>query len=84
MLHTPKEPEHIESLIKMIKPGLAKLDLKLGRDALLRAAVEANVRWSMRQLLSLPEAKRAIREGKITLVGAVYELDTGEVRFLDD
>ena len=83
MLHIPKEPEHIESLIKMIKPGLVKLDLQQERDALLRAAVEANVRWSMRQLLALPEAKRAIRAGKVTLVGAVYELNTGEVRFLD-
>jgi len=69
---------------QMIKPGLATLDLQLERDTLLRAAVEANVRWSIRQLLSLPEARRAIRAGKITLVGAVYELNTGEVRFLDD
>ena len=83
MLHKAKEPEHIESLIKSIKPGLNKLDLKLDRDALLRAAVEANVRWSMRQLYALPEAKRALLEKKVTLVGAVYELSTGRVRFLD-
>ena len=83
MLHQAKEPEHIESLIKSIKPGINKLDLKLDRDALLRAAVEANVRWSMRQLYALPEAKRALLEKKVTLVGAVYELSTGRVRFLD-
>ena len=83
MLHKAKEPEHIESLIKSIKPGINKLDLKLDRDALLSAAVEANVRWSMRQLYALPEAKRALLEKKVTLVGAVYELSTGRVRFLD-
>ena len=83
MLHKAKEPEHIESLIKSIKPGLNKLDLKMDRDALLRAAVEANVRWSMRQLYALPEAKRALLEKKVTLVGAVYELSSGRVRFLD-
>jgi carbonic anhydrase len=83
MLHKAKEPEHIESLIKSIKPGLKKLNLKLDREALLHAAVEANVRWSMRELLALPEAKRALREKKVTLVGAVYELSTGRVRFLD-
>lgn len=83
MLHKAKEPEHIESLIKSIKPGLKKLNLKLDRDALLRAAVEENVRWSMRQLYALPEAKRALLEMKVTLVGAVYELSTGRVRFLD-
>ena len=83
MLHKAKEPEHIESLIKSIKPGLKKLNLKLDRDALLHAAVEANVRWSMRQLLALPEAKRALLEKRVTLAGAVYELNTGRVRFLD-
>lgn len=83
MLHKAKEPEHIESLIKSIKPGLMKLNLKLDQDTLLRAAVEANVRWSMQELLALPEAKRAQRENRVTLVGAIYELSTGQVRFLD-
>jgi carbonic anhydrase len=83
MLHKAKEPEHIESLIKSIKPGLKKLDLRLDQDTLLRAAVEANVRWSMRELLALPEAKRALRDKRVTMVGAVYELSSGRVRFLD-
>ena len=83
MLHKTREMEHIESLIKSIKPGLKKLDLKLGWDILLHTAVEANVRWSMRQLRMLPEAKRALSEKRVTLVGAVYELNSGRVRFLD-
>ncbi len=78
-----KEPGHIESLIRLIKPGLSKLDLKQGQGALLNAAVEANVRWSMRQLSSSPGGKRALRERRVTLVGGVYELATGRVRFLD-
>lgn len=82
MLHKPTEPEYIGALIQLIKPGLGELDLKLGRDALLRAAVEANVRWSMRQLATLPEGERALREGRVALVGGVYELATGRVRFL--
>jgi len=57
--------------------------VKLDQDTLLRAAVEANVRWSMQELLALPEAKRAQRENRVTLVGAIYELSTGQVRFLD-
>ncbi|MGZ8257468.1 MAG: carbonic anhydrase [Gallionella sp.] len=83
MLSKPKEPGHIESLIQSIKPGLRKLDLQQDRDTLMRAAVEANVRWSMQQLFALPEAKRALQEKAVTLVGAVYELNTGKVRFLD-
>ena len=83
MFHRPDEPKHIESLIKMIKPGLAKLDLTLDHDALVSAAVEANVRWSMRQLATLPEGRRLLREKHGILVGAVYELTTGKVLFLD-
>jgi carbonic anhydrase len=82
MLSKTKELEHIESLIKSIKPGLKKLNLKQDRDSLLRAAVEANVRWSMRELLALPGAKRALKDKRVTLIGAVYELNTGHVRFL--
>lgn len=82
MLSKTKELEHIESLIKSIKPGLKKLNLKQDRDSLLRAAVEANVRWSMQELLALPGAKRALRDKRVTLIGAVYELNTGHVRFL--
>jgi len=83
MLHKTKERKHIESLIKLIKPGLQKLDLKLDHDTLMRSAVEANVRWSMRELLALPEAKLAVQEKRVTLIGAVYELNTGRVRFLN-
>ena len=83
MLHKTRELEHIESLIKLIKPGLRNLNLKQDWGTLLRAAVEANVRWSMQQLLAFPKAKRAIKEKRVALLGAVYELNTGEVRFLD-
>ena len=37
-------------------PGLKEVDPKLRWEALLRAAVEANVRWSMRQLAETPKA----------------------------
>jgi carbonic anhydrase len=83
MLRKTRELKHIEALIELIEPGLAKLDLKQDRNALLSAAVEANVRWSMRQLTTLPEGQRALRDGRVTLVGAVYELNTGQVRFLE-
>jgi carbonic anhydrase len=46
------------------------------------AAVEANVRWSMHQLLETPEAKARLAEGTMKLVGCVYELESGRVRVL--
>ncbi len=82
MLNKTRELAHIEALLQLIRPGLTHLDLEQERQPLLHAAVEANVRWSMQQLLALPESQRAIQKGNVTLVGAVYELATGNVRFL--
>jgi carbonic anhydrase len=74
-----REKSRIELLLKRILPGLK--GLRPGRTAAARA-VEANVRWSMRQLLETPEGKARVKEGVLKLVGAVYELQTGRVRFL--
>ena len=48
----------------------------------MRAAVEANVRWSMQQLFDTPEGRARVAEGQMKLVGAVYDLETGRVRLL--
>ena len=76
-----KEPKYIEALAGKIQPGLKGL-ARLEGDERLRAAVEANVRWSMRRFASQPEARKALKEKIITLFGAVYELNSGRVRFL--
>ena len=73
----------IEALLRSILPGLRTVDPALPPDAQLRAAVEAYVRWSMHQLAETSEGRRALAEGRATLIGAVYELRTGHVRFLD-
>ena len=50
---------------------------------LLSAAVEANVRWTIRVVLESREGKvRAVR-GDVKLVGAIYDLASGRVRFLE-
>jgi carbonic anhydrase len=60
------------------------LDAQVGQDlaALCLQAVEANVRWSMRQILETPEGRERQTEGLLKLVGAVTEIETGRVRFL--
>jgi carbonic anhydrase len=65
-----------------ILPGLRTLDDTLPPGRRQSAAVEANVRWSMRQLFETPEGRARVKEGVVKLVGAVYELETGKVRFL--
>jgi carbonic anhydrase len=77
-----RERARIALLLKKMLPGLRNLRGNLAPRDQLRAAVEANVRWSMHQLLDTPEGKARMAEGIVKLVGAVYELETGRVRFL--
>ena len=82
--HGARERERIELLLANILPGLESLDADVPRRRVCAAAVEANVRWSMRQLRETPEGQARMAEGILKLVGAVYELETGRVRFLPD
>ena len=73
----------IHFLLREILPALDGLDLRQPHEALLRAAVEANVRETVRELLSTEEARERVEEGHMKLVGAVYELESGKARFLE-
>jgi len=73
---------YIALLLDNILPGLRDLPAGLDPDEEARAAVEANVRWAIRQLRDTPEVKARMAEGAMKLVGAVYELDSGRVRLL--
>lgn len=81
-LHGTREHSRIQLLVDSIVPGLAEFDRTLPPGAMLAQAVEANVRWSMRQILDTPEARARQAEGIAKLVGAIYEVETGRVRFL--
>ena len=71
-----RQGRHIEALLANILPGLQGMGAPT-----LGAAIEANVRWSMHQVLETPEGKAGVARG-VKLVGAIYELETGRVRFL--
>ena len=77
-----EEPEHIESLVNLITPGLDRLNRQQPRKGLITAAVEANVRWSMGQVARCPQVAKLLDANVASLQGAVYELETGRVRFL--
>ena len=47
------------------------------RGERMHAAVEANVRWTMRRIRATPEAQAREAEGIMKLVGAVLSLSTG-------
>jgi carbonic anhydrase len=82
LLHGAQHGSHIQALVDAVVPGLAGLDLALRHDDVVAQAVEANVRWTMHQIEQTPEASAGLARGRMAVVGAVYELQSGRVRFL--
>ena len=74
----------ISLLLRDLMPSLEGLDTSLSPEAQVEAGVEANVRAMVRQLVESPELKaRAAAGDDRRVVGAVVQLATGHVRFLD-
>ena len=82
-LHGTRQHSRIQLLVECVLPGLRDLDPQLTPEAMLAQAVDANVRWTMRQILESPEGRERQVEGRVKLVGAIYEIETGLVRFLE-
>jgi len=72
-------PGNMGSFTKVIRPALDGTN-----PSNLDAAVEANVRWQQARLLERSEILRdAVAAGRLDMLMAVYDVTTGEVRFLD-
>jgi carbonic anhydrase len=72
----------IQLLLENIVPGLADLDPSLTAEEQTSRAVESNVRWTVHQIEDSPEGRARRAEGRLKIVGAVYEIETGRVRVL--
>jgi carbonic anhydrase len=82
-LHGTRQASRIQHLVDCILPGIADLDARLTPEEMLAQAVRANVRWSMRQILESPEGRERQVEGSMKLIGAIYDIETGRVQFLE-
>jgi carbonic anhydrase len=80
--HGVRHRSRIAKLVKSITPGIEHLSPKLPPTRLLEQAVEANVRWTMKRIANSPEGKARLAERQVKLVGAIYGLKSGRVRFL--
>lgn len=73
----------IQLLVERILPGLPDFDSSLSHAEQLAKAVESNVRSTVRLILDTPEAQLRQKEGRMKIVGAIYEISSGRVRFLE-
>jgi carbonic anhydrase len=72
----------IQRLVENMLPGLPDFDPQLAPQAQLALAIERNVRWTMSRIANSPEGQAHLAEGWMKIVGAVYEIESGRVRFL--
>ena len=74
-----KLPGHLPGLVNSIKPAVEAAKAKGGPD-LLADAITENVRRNVRLLVTGdPIVAGLVKEGKVKVVGGVYELATGQV-----
>jgi carbonic anhydrase len=78
-----RQRSRIQLLVDSILPVLDGLDPKLPAPVRLARAVESNVRWTVRTILESPEGRARQAEGRVKIVGAIYDIETGCVRFLE-
>jgi carbonic anhydrase len=79
---------HVVPLVANLRPVIARLEKEhpdLHGIELVPAAVEANVRASIDNLLKMSHIVHdRVKAGKLKVVGAVYDLKSGKVRWLDE
>jgi carbonic anhydrase len=78
-----QQRSRIQLLVDSILPALNGLDPHLPPSAQYAQAAEMNVRWTVRAIIDSPEGRARAAEGRIKCVGAIYEIETGRVRFLN-
>lgn len=84
-VNLPEVPGHIVTLINAIKPAVEEAQ-KATHDPthLLDEAIRQNVKMQVTQLKNLePVLAKRVREGSLKIVGAVYNLETGKVDFIE-
>lgn len=72
----------LDAIVAKIEPVIQNLQ-KTNPNPSLDQAIEANIRNSMQQVKSSAIIHKYMKEGKVKVVGAYYDLATGEVRLLD-
>ena len=76
----------LTGLLAKIRPAVAAADCHSSKDgACVTKVAEMNVRQSMKEIRERsPYLKKDLDEGKVKLVGAMYDVATGKVTFLND
>ena len=74
---------NLQAMVNQIEPAVTKVKQSATGDALIEAAIKENVHQSALNVLAGSEVRHAKEQGKLTIIEAEYQLDTGKVIRLD-
>ena len=78
-----RETQSIQALLNSIVPSISKISKIRDEKAKMREAVVANVRQQVANIKKEAAIQKAIKSGKISVVGAYYEITSGAVDFFE-
>jgi len=73
----------IQLLVDYVIPALPPFNSQLSSAERTAQAVESNIRWTVDQIVATPEAQSRLADGNTKIIGSVFELSSGRVRFLE-
>lgn len=73
-------PGQIGSIVAAIQPAVSRIKGQAGDE--LENAIKANVVLEIERITASPVISKLIEEGKLKVIGGVYDLDTGKVNFI--
>lgn len=79
-------PGSIKAIVEKIAPSVAKAKAAVGevaKEELVEQAIKENITATIKEIENSPIIKHALANGQLTLVGAEYQLETGEVQWLN-
>jgi carbonic anhydrase len=79
--HKVRHRSRITKLVSKIIPAIEQVRAELPPGGCCRRASKY-VRWTVKQIRNSPEGRVRVGEGRMKLVGAIYEIGTGRVRLL--
>ncbi|HSH38918.1 MAG TPA: carbonic anhydrase [Chthoniobacterales bacterium] len=77
------EPQHVRYLLDQITPAVTNIAPIRDPKAKMREAVMANVRKQVALAKENPVVKSAVAKNELAVVGAFYEISSGQVDFLE-
>jgi carbonic anhydrase len=71
------DTKDIESIAKLIKPAVNIAHQNIDK------AIEENIRHSVKQIQQSPTLAKYFKEGKVAVVGAYYDLESGKISLVE-